>query len=105
MKRFDIITEADARVLARDETVALARGGHITPLARDTLAERRVTVVEEGRVSTDEAALAPVSDMRSLAVGSDHTGVALRRALSIPRCQSVGWLPRSETRRGLTDRA
>jgi ribose 5-phosphate isomerase B len=81
MKRFDIITEADARVLPRGEIVALARGGHITPLAKDTLAERRVTVVEEGRVSADEASLAPPAEMRSLAVGSDHTGVALRRAL------------------------
>ena len=33
MKRFDIITETDARILARGETVMLARGGHITPLA------------------------------------------------------------------------
>src|SRR5438105_8810665 len=81
MKRFDIITEADARVLPRGETVVLATGGHVTPLARDTLAERRVTVVPEGSVSADEASLAPVADMRSIAVGSDHTGVALRRAI------------------------
>ena len=81
MKRFDIITEADARVLSRGETVALARGGHVTPLAQDTLAERRVTVIHESGLSSDEAALAPVADMRSIAVGSDHTGVALRRAI------------------------
>jgi ribose 5-phosphate isomerase B len=81
MKRFDIITESDARVLARGETVALARGGHITPLATDTLRERRVLVVMEDRTPDDDLALAPPADMRSIAIGSDHTGVTLRRTL------------------------
>ena len=53
MKRFEIITEADARVLERGETVELARGGHITPLAQDTLNERRIIVVEEGRTPAE----------------------------------------------------
>ena len=79
MKKFEIITESDARVLVPGETVMLARGGHITPLANDTLRERRVTVVHEGRASADETALAPPSDIRKVAVASDHTGVKLRR--------------------------
>jgi ribose 5-phosphate isomerase B len=81
LKRFEIITESDARVLTRGETVMLARGGHITPLAADTLRERRVTVVREGQASEADAALAPVADVRSVAIASDHTGVALRQAL------------------------
>lgn len=81
MQRFDIITETDARVLPRGETVMLARGGHITPLAADTLRERRVRVVPEGSAPADEASLAPRADVRSIAIASDHTGVALRRAL------------------------
>jgi ribose 5-phosphate isomerase B len=81
MKRFDIITETDARMLVPGEPVMLARGGLITPLAQDTLRERRVPVVLEGRTSDAEAALAPVSDIRTVAIASDHTGVALRRAL------------------------
>ena len=81
MKIFQIITEADARGLERGETVELARGGHITPLARDTLSERRVTVVHEGRVSHADAALAPPADIRSIAIASDHTGIGLRKAL------------------------
>jgi ribose 5-phosphate isomerase B len=81
MKKFDIITEADARVLERGASVELARGGHITPLARDTLRERRITVTEEGRISADDLSLAPAADVRSLAIGSDHAGIALRRAL------------------------
>jgi len=81
MKRFDIITEADARVLTRGDTVMLSRGGHITPLAHDTLKDKRVTVVHEGRTTTDEALLAPRADIRAVAIASDHTGIALRRAL------------------------
>src|SRR5580765_2482164 len=81
MKRFQIITEADARTLARGEVVELAFHGHITPLAQDTLKERGVAVVREGRTSESEASLAPVADIRSVAVASDHTGIALRREL------------------------
>lgn len=81
MKRFEIITEGDARVLTPGETVALARHGHITPLAQDTLRERRVTVQHEGRTSPEEAALAPRAEIRSVAIASDHNGVTLRQAL------------------------
>jgi ribose 5-phosphate isomerase B len=81
VKRFEIITEADARVLARGETVVLARRGHITPLAQDTLNDRRVTVIAEDSVSADDASLAPPAEVRTLAIASDHTGVALRKAL------------------------
>ena len=81
MKKFEIITETDARVLARGETVELARGGHITPLAADTLRERRVTVVRDGQASADEASLAPRADIRAVAIASDHGGVKLRQAL------------------------
>jgi len=81
MKRFEIITESDARVLDRGETVLLARGGHITPLAADTLKERRITVIREGQAPDDAAALAPRADIRSMAIGSDHTGIALRQTL------------------------
>ena len=81
MQRFDIITEADARVLPRGETVTLARGGHITPLAADTLTERRIRIVHEGSAALDGGSLAPRAEIRSVAVASDHTGVPLRRAL------------------------
>jgi ribose 5-phosphate isomerase B len=81
MKRFEIITEADARVLTRGETVTLARRGHITPLAADTLRERKVTVLREGAASADDLALAPAADVRRLAIASDHTGITLRQSL------------------------
>ena len=81
-KPFQIITEADARQIERGATVELARGGHVTPLAADTLRERRVTVVPAG--SVDPAIppdLAPKSEIRRVAIVSDHTGVKYRAAI------------------------
>jgi ribose 5-phosphate isomerase B len=82
MKRFEIITESDARVLQRGESVMLAKGGHITPLAQDTLNERRVILVHEGRASADDASLVPGANIRTVAIASDHTGIKLRRTLT-----------------------
>jgi ribose 5-phosphate isomerase B len=82
VKVYDIITEADARLLELGSTVELAPGGHVTPLARDTLAARRVTVVPVGAADpTLPPDLAPVADIKRVALGSDHSGVSLRRAL------------------------
>ncbi|MEO8075195.1 MAG: RpiB/LacA/LacB family sugar-phosphate isomerase [Acidobacteriota bacterium] len=82
MKRFEIITEADARVLDLGATVELSAGGQITPLAKDTLAARRVTAIAAG--ASDPALpadLAPPADIRRVAIGNDHTGIAMKRAL------------------------
>jgi ribose 5-phosphate isomerase B len=80
MKRYDIITEADARVLEIGSTVTLNPGGKITPLAEDTLRSRRIAVLRDlpDRPSSD---LAPVADVRRVAIGSDHSGLALKAAL------------------------
>jgi ribose 5-phosphate isomerase B len=80
MKRYDIITEADARTMDMGATVALAPGGHVTPLALDTLRARKVTLVRDA-VDADLAALAPVADVRRVGIGSDHSGVSLKTAL------------------------
>lgn len=81
MKRFDIITEADARSLDVGETITLAKGGRVTPLASDTLKDRRVTVLAEDFVDRSDDGLAPVADIRRVAIGSDHTGLVLKAAL------------------------
>jgi ribose 5-phosphate isomerase B len=82
MKQFDIITESDARVLDIGSTVELAPGGIVTPLARDTLSARRVTVVATGVTDPHlPADLVPVADVRRVVIGSDHSGVALKRSL------------------------
>jgi ribose 5-phosphate isomerase B len=82
MKRFDIITEADARTIDVGATVELAKGGHVTPLARETLATRRVTVVPAGSIDASlPSDLAPVADVRRVAIGNDHTGISLKQAI------------------------
>jgi ribose 5-phosphate isomerase B len=80
MTSYEIITETVARTLERGSTVTLARGGHVTPLALDTLRERRIVVVRDGALG-DPAGLAPASPIRRVALGSDHTGLVLRRVL------------------------
>jgi ribose 5-phosphate isomerase B len=80
MKSFDIITEADARELEIGSSVALKPGGHVTPLAADTLKTRRVTVLSSV-VEASLDGLAPVADIKSIAIGSDHSGVALKAKL------------------------
>jgi ribose 5-phosphate isomerase B len=80
MKRFQMITEADARVLDYGSTVVLVPGGHITPLAGDTLRERRIAVVREG-TDVDAASLAPTADIRTVAIAGDHTSLALKKAI------------------------
>ena len=79
MRRFEIITEADARLLDVGSTVELTEGGVVTPLAQDTLAARRVTVVSPGLAGRAVSDLAPVADIRRVVIGSDHTGIALRK--------------------------
>ena len=75
-----MITEADARVLEYGSTIVLVGGGHITPLAHDTLNARRISVVREGS-DPDAATLAPVAQIRTVAIAGDHTAVSLKAAL------------------------
>ena len=82
MKRFQIITEVEARVLDIGSTVELIRGGRVTPLARDTLKMRRVTVRDSVDATSSEMRGPSVSDyVRTLAVGADHSGVTLKTEL------------------------
>ncbi len=75
-----MITESDARVLEPGTSVVLVSSGHVTPLALDTLRERRITVVRDGD-DVDTAALAPVADIRTVAVSGDHGSLALKAAI------------------------
>jgi ribose 5-phosphate isomerase B len=80
MKRFDLITEADARTLEIGSAVTLSPNGRITPLAHDTLRARRIRVLQD-LLDLDERALAPVADIRRVAIGADHGGLALKNTL------------------------
>ena len=80
MKRFQMITEADARVLEHGSTVVLVAGGHVTPLALDTLRERRIAIVRD-EADVDASALAPKAEIRTVAIAGDHTSLALKDAI------------------------
>lgn len=78
-KRFDIITEADARRLEPGSTVRLAPRGHVTPLAADTLRDRRIVVIaEDGRPAAVGSELVPPAEITRIAIGSDHVGFDLK---------------------------
>jgi ribose 5-phosphate isomerase B len=74
-----MVTEADARSLEYGSTIVLVTGGHVTPLASDTLRARRISVVREGS-DPDTLTLAPAADIRIVAVAGDHTSLALKAA-------------------------
>lgn len=80
MKRFQMITESDARVLDSGSTILLTAGGHVTPLALDTLKARRITIVREESAG-DAEGLAPVAPIRRVALAGDHTSLALKDAI------------------------
>ena len=80
MKRFQMITEADARVLDYGSSVVLVAGGHVTPLAIDTLKARRITVIRDGS-DVDAERLVPARAVRTVAIAGDHTSLALKAAL------------------------
>ena len=63
MKAFDIITETEARNLEIGSSVTLKPGGHVTPLAADTLKARRITV-HSGIAEASLDGLAPVAPVR-----------------------------------------
>jgi ribose 5-phosphate isomerase B len=75
-----MITEVDARVLELGSTVVLVAGGHITPLAQDTLSARRVSVISDA-CADDASSLAPRAEIRTVAIAGDHTSLALKRAI------------------------
>lgn len=82
VRRFGLIGETEARQIEPGSTVELEKGGHVTPLAWDTLRARRITVVAAGTVDASlPPDLAPAAVVSRVVVGSDHTGLVLRAAL------------------------
>ena len=75
-----MVTEADARVLETGSTIVLVAGGHITPLAQDTLKARRISVVERDRILMP-ATWRRSATIRTVAIAGDHTSLALKAAI------------------------
>ena len=74
-------------VVIGNEILDLKRRTHVTSLIvshdRDLAfgVADRIAVIVEGRTSAEEAGLAPVADIRTVAIASDHTGGKLRQNL------------------------
>ena len=100
MKRYEIITEVDARTLETGTTVALAPGGLVTPLARDTLKARRVTVVRDGGARRRDSVAR--ADVRRSAGGDRAATTRASRSggRSFGTCAGAG---SALTTRGLTE--
>ncbi len=81
--RFKLIAEAEARQIPEGATVELEAGGHVTPLAEDTLRARRVKVVRAGTIdATLPPDLAPVFPITRVAIGGDHGSLPLKAAIT-----------------------
>jgi ribose 5-phosphate isomerase B len=76
-----ILDEAAIAALQEGSTLAVPPGTLITPLARDAARERRIRL-EEGASRAPEALSRPSAQgKRTVAVGADHGGVALKTTL------------------------
>ena len=92
MKRFEIITEADARVLDYGSTVVAGRGRAHHAAGADTLKARRITVVRERRRRRCSTALAPRARHPDRGDRAAITRrVALKDAMRRSTCAAAGW--------------
>lgn len=90
MKKRAVITEATvlAAVRSGQKLIECPEGALITPLARDIAREAGIELGKASKsVVTSEAAQLP----RTLVIGSDHGGLALKRELE-PGLRSAGWV-------------
>lgn len=86
-----IVTEADVRMLPEGSEVYAARGAIVTPLARETIAARRLRLVfqDDEEAARLEAGV-PRERPKRLAVGADHAGFEVKVKL-VPLLRSRGY--------------
>lgn len=86
-----MITEADVSASAPGSTVQVPQGAIITPLARQVARERGVTLQEPlSSAATEQRASKSVPAKKTVAVGADHGGFALKQIL-IPYLGELGY--------------
>jgi ribose 5-phosphate isomerase B len=80
-----LVTEKDLQDVAAGSEVAVPADALITPLARDIIRDRGLQVVQEGAPSPSPAAgpnaLPTTSPEKTVALGADHGGFALKEDL------------------------
>lgn len=75
------VTEEDVRAVPAGGQLAVSAESVITPLARDTALERRVELVQEPLAVLEESVAASSSTQRTVALGADHGGYAMKEDL------------------------
>ena len=75
------VTEADVLAAPSGEKLSVPANAMITPLARDTAIERRVELVQEPDAVLEAERKVTSSSSRSVAVGADHGGYAMKEDL------------------------
>jgi ribose 5-phosphate isomerase B len=86
ISRRPLVTEADVKDLPVGTGLPIPGGALITPLARQTALERRVTLIEEKNVPEPSTSIPPradsaTADVKTVAVGADHGGFELKETL------------------------
>jgi ribose 5-phosphate isomerase B len=78
-----LITETDVRAAAGDGKLQVARNTIVTPAARDLAQQLGVALVEGGRAAEreDRRAVRREGGGSTIAMGSDHGGLALKQVL------------------------
>ncbi|MBC7900724.1 MAG: RpiB/LacA/LacB family sugar-phosphate isomerase [Saprospiraceae bacterium] len=71
-----LITENDLRGLEAGAKVRVADNARLTPLAQDIVSEKRIELIRKGSRT-------PSISAKSLAIGSDHGGYALKEELKV----------------------
>jgi ribose 5-phosphate isomerase B len=93
-----LITEADVRDVASGSEIVVPAGVLVTPLARDLVLERNLRLIQEGPSPLPSASSVPTpvseqaagSPEKTVALGADHGGFALKEALK-SHLQELGY--------------
>ena len=75
------VTEGDVLAVPTGGRLSVPAQAMITPLARDTAIERRVELVREPDILLDATTETPSSGARTVALGADHGGYAMKEDL------------------------
>jgi ribose 5-phosphate isomerase B len=75
------VTEADVLAVPSGGKLSVPANAMITPLARDTAIERRVELVQEPEAVLEAERKVASSSSRSVALGADHGGYAMKEDL------------------------
>jgi ribose 5-phosphate isomerase B len=75
------VTEADVLALPPGSKLSVPDGAMVTPLARDTALDRRVELVSGSGPAPRAPAPARTSGQRTVALGADHGGYAMKEDL------------------------